>query len=164
MRKRLIAVLLLAAACGLSFAGTLPVTEDPGGGTGGGGYEGDTLAAAEPDTLGPYAVGSCLVLSLFAQWSGDSAQVTVDRSIDQTNWFAVSALASAAHIGTDDSTGIWYAKVYKIAPDTGSVQLFTNSLAPYIRMIVTNNSVGTDSVALITLPITGVKGGVLCVE
>jgi hypothetical protein len=162
--KRWFAVLLLAALCGggVVWAATLPYTQQ--GTVGGGGYEGDTLDTnADVDTIGPVNVGACAQVSLYAQWSGDSCSVSVERSVDFVNWFAVSSLASA-YAGQDDSAAIWYAKIIKAAPDTGSVQVFDHTFGPWLRMRLTNMTAVPDSAAADSNAVTGVKGGILCVD
>jgi len=162
MKRRILALLLLVAGCGFAWAGGFDVTLDPDA-EGGGGFTGDTLATTANDTIGPAAIGGCGAVYLYAQWSGDSANVTVERSIDGYKWYEVSALAEAL-AGIDDSITVAYNKVYKAVPDTGTTGVYTYDLAPYLRMIISNGSVAADSIGLIGVPILYVKGGIKCVD
>jgi hypothetical protein len=161
--KRWFAVLLLAALCGwgLAIAGTLPVTQQDGV-HGGGGYTGDTLAVnAAVDTIGPVNVGACGRVFLYAQWSGDSCSVVVERSIDYLTWFAVPALAGD-YLGQDDSSGVWYSKIITAAADSAGVA--EHGFGPWLRARFTNMTAVPDSVAADSNAVSGLKGGITCVD
>lgn len=125
---------LLLAVAGLALA---PCPVYAQGKVGGLGMSGDSLEFGQVDTIGPQWTAGCRTVWLAAQWSGDSANVTVQTSMDGTHWFTVNALSDSA-LGAADSVGIWFKKAASASPDTSKTIDLT--LYWYTRMLITIGS------------------------
>lgn len=166
MRRSLLMCLLLVGVYIATTGANLPSA--PAGGEDGGGISGDTLTISTDsanvvlaDTIGPAPV-ACRRVLLTAQWSGDSALVYVDTSVDGQNWFNVPALSytTAAGLGMDDSVTIAYTRMYEATPDSAT-GIVTPLLSQWARMRLVKTLGGEgDS----TSQVYGVWGAIRCAQ
>jgi len=114
----------------------------------------DSLAVSVIDTSAVVDIGRLTDLSVFVQYDGDSAKVSIQHSIDGTYW---TDLVTAAQMNGDPSKDpqIQYAKALSLLASGGSAYAY-GFIGTHLRVIV-NNDDKADPVENLKIKVLGRK-------